>query len=145
LHIQENWTVTYQAVTRAIQSVYRDNCADAQVAVPELLLNFVQRMNAGFRDGIRHCALFEYIGASINKPYTGVTRSFCLGLPDVLLVANEHLGLLEDIPMDVTIGNETLLIAHVTARDSIHTEVKGQVMERNIWNKALEEVLEVCL
>jgi hypothetical protein len=44
--------------------------------------------------------------------------------------------------MDVTIGNATLLIALVTARDSIHTEVKSQVME-HIWNRALEEVLEV--
>jgi hypothetical protein len=146
----EERTVTYQAVTRAIQSVYLDNCADAQVAVPELLdgaillLNFVQRMNSGFRDCIRHCALFVYIGAGINKPYTGVTRSFCLGLPDVLLVAYEHIGLLEDIPMDVTIGNASLLIAQVTARDSIHTEVKSQVME-HIWNRALEEVLEVRL
>jgi hypothetical protein len=79
--------------------VYLDNCAVAQVAVPEhvdgaiLLLNFVQRMDSGFRDCIRHCALFVYIGAEINKPYTGVTRSFCL---DVLLVANEHVGLHED-------------------------------------------------
>jgi hypothetical protein len=89
----EERTVTYQAVTRAIQSVYLDNGADAQVAVPELLdgavlvLNVMQRMNSGFRDCIRHCGLFVYIGAGINKPYTRVTRSFCLGLPYVLLVA----------------------------------------------------------
>jgi hypothetical protein len=146
----EEWAITNQAATRAIWSIDLDDCAETQVAVPELLdgailvLNVMERVNTGLCDSMLLGALLVNVGAGVNKPHIGVLRIFRSGLLYVLFVTDEHVGLLEDIPMDVSIGDAILLIIPITTRNLIHAEVKCQVME-HIRNRALEEVLQGCL